>query len=82
MLPLLCNQKKNIILLNCNSDKPRYATNLSRVPTVLMLSYILLGITVISTDFKAMGKSAAKLILDNKKEKLKNQFHYIERNTL
>lgn len=42
----------------------------------------LLGITVISTDFKAMGKSAAKLILENRKEKIKNPFHYIERNTL
>jgi len=42
----------------------------------------LLGITVISTDFKAMGKAAARLILDHKKDKIKNPFHYIERNSL
>lgn len=42
----------------------------------------LLGITVISTDFKRMGESAAKLVLGNKKEIAKNPFHYIERNSL
>ncbi len=42
----------------------------------------LLGITVISTDFKAMGESVAKLMLSNKKEIAKNPFHYIERNSL
>lgn len=42
----------------------------------------LLGITVISTDFKAMGVEAAKLVLSNKKEISKNPFHYIERDSL
>lgn len=42
----------------------------------------LLGITVISTDFEKMGKAAAKLVLTNKKEILKNPFYYIERNSL
>lgn len=42
----------------------------------------LLGITVISTDFKGMGVAAAKLVLSNKKEISKNPFHYIERNSL
>ncbi|WP_428232851.1 GntR family transcriptional regulator [Flavobacterium sp.] len=42
----------------------------------------LLGITVISTDFKAMGIAAAKLVLNNKKEISKNPFNYIERNSL
>lgn len=42
----------------------------------------LLGITVISTDFKAMGESAANMVLKNKKEKVKNAFKYIERNSL
>ncbi|MFG4003339.1 GntR family transcriptional regulator [Flavobacterium aquidurense] len=42
----------------------------------------LLGITVISTDFKAMGEAAAKLIMSNKKQQLKNPFYYIERTTL
>jgi DNA-binding transcriptional regulator YhcF (GntR family) len=42
----------------------------------------LLGITVISTDFKGMGVAAAKLVLSNKKEISKNPFNYIERNSL
>ena len=42
----------------------------------------LLGITVISTDFKAMGETAAYMILKNKKEKVKNVFKYIERNSV
>ncbi|MCL6217511.1 GntR family transcriptional regulator [Zunongwangia pacifica] len=42
----------------------------------------LLGITVISTDFKAMGESAAYMVLKNKKERVKNVFKYIERNSV
>ncbi len=42
----------------------------------------LLGITVISTDFKAMGETAAEFVLKNKKEKIKNVFKYIERNSV
>jgi len=42
----------------------------------------LLGITVISTDFKAMGESAANMVLQNKKDQLKNAFRYIERNSI
>ncbi len=42
----------------------------------------LLGITVISTDFKTMGESAAYMILKNKKENVKNVFNYIERNSV
>lgn len=42
----------------------------------------LLGITVISTDFKAMGETAAYLVLKDKKEKVKNVFKYIERNSV
>jgi DNA-binding transcriptional regulator YhcF (GntR family) len=42
----------------------------------------LLGITVISADFKEMGEAAAKLVLSNKKEISKNPFNYIERNSL
>lgn len=42
----------------------------------------LLDITVISTDFKAMGESAAECILNNKIRVFKNPFHYIERNSL
>lgn len=42
----------------------------------------LLGITVISTDFKTMGETAAYMILKNKKEHVKNAFKYIERNSV
>lgn len=42
----------------------------------------LLGITVISADFKGMGDAAAKLVLSNKKDISKNPFNYIERNSL
>ncbi|MBF4470958.1 GntR family transcriptional regulator [Flavobacterium sp. HJJ] len=42
----------------------------------------LLDITVISTDFKAMGVLTADLILSNKKEIIKNEFKYIERSSL
>ncbi|PKD17718.1 transcriptional regulator [Salegentibacter salinarum] len=42
----------------------------------------LLGITVISTDFKTMGETAAYMLLKNKKEKVKNVFKYIERNSV
>lgn len=42
----------------------------------------LLGITVVSTDFKTMGETAAYMVLKNKKEKVKNVFRYIERNSV
>lgn len=42
----------------------------------------LLGITVISTDFKVMGETAAYMILKNKREVVKNVFHFIDRNSV
>lgn len=42
----------------------------------------LLGITVISTDFEAMGQSAGYMILKNKKENVKNVFKYLERDSV
>jgi DNA-binding transcriptional regulator YhcF (GntR family) len=39
----------------------------------------LLGISVISTDIKAMGATAAQMILNNKKGKVKNSFNFIDR---
>ncbi|MFP3467889.1 substrate-binding domain-containing protein, partial [Leifsonia sp. SIMBA_070] len=42
----------------------------------------LLGITVVSTDFKKMGEAAAELVLNGRKEVFKNPFQYIERNSL
>lgn len=40
------------------------------------------GITVLSTDFEAMGKTAAELILSGKKEKLYNPFALTRRKSL
>ena len=42
----------------------------------------LLGITVISTDFKVMGETVAEIILNKKKLKLKVPFNFIERDSL
>jgi DNA-binding transcriptional regulator YhcF (GntR family) len=42
----------------------------------------LLGITVVSTDFKVMGETAAYMILKRKKEVVKNVFHFIDRNSI
>jgi DNA-binding transcriptional regulator YhcF (GntR family) len=42
----------------------------------------LLGITVITTDFDAMGETAAYMILKKKKEVVKNFFRFINRNSV
>lgn len=42
----------------------------------------LLGITVISTDFRLMGETAAYMILKKKKEVVKNVFRFINRNSI
>lgn len=42
----------------------------------------LLGITVITTDFKQMGCSAAQLILENKRVSVRNNFKFIQRDSL
>lgn len=42
----------------------------------------LLDITVVSTDFKEMGKSAADLILNNSNEEIRNPFYLIQRSSL
>lgn len=42
----------------------------------------LLGITVISTDFKEMGETAARMILNKEIGKIKNPFNFIDRNSL
>lgn len=42
----------------------------------------LLGITVISTDFKVMGETAAYMIMKKKKEVVKNVFRFINRNSI
>ncbi|WP_281336183.1 GntR family transcriptional regulator [Flavobacterium eburneipallidum] len=42
----------------------------------------LLGITVISTDFKVMGETAARMILNGEKGKTKVPFNLIDRNSI
>lgn len=42
----------------------------------------LLGITCISTDFKIMGETAANMILNNEKGKIKNPFNFIDRKSV
>ncbi len=42
----------------------------------------LLGITVIGTDFKKMGETTAQLILENRKEQIKNDFGFIDRKSM
>ena len=39
----------------------------------------LLGISVVSTDFNKMGETAAQMILNNKKGRVKNPFNFIDR---
>lgn len=48
----------------------------------LLKEILLDGITVISTDHQLMGETAAKLILENRKEKIKNPFTFIKRKSL
>lgn len=42
----------------------------------------LLGITVISTDFKIMGETASKMILNKQKGKVHVPFNFIDRNSI
>ena len=42
---------------------------------------VLGGLTVMSTDFPEMGRTAARMILENKLSKIHNPFHLIRRNT-
>lgn len=42
----------------------------------------LLGITVMSTDFKVMGESASRMILNKEKGKIKVPFNFIDRDSI
>jgi len=42
----------------------------------------LLGISVVSTDFKIMGETAAKMILNKEKGSVKNPFKFIDRESM
>ena len=42
----------------------------------------LLDVAVVSTDFNKMGATAAEMIVANKKGKIKNPFHFIDRGSI
>ncbi|WP_282122061.1 GntR family transcriptional regulator [Algibacter mikhailovii] len=42
----------------------------------------ILGITAISSDFQAMGEQAAKMIIENRKEKVKTPFYFADRGSI
>lgn len=74
----------------CNLIKKSRATGLQIGEELGIVSYndsplkeiLLDGITVISTDHAMMGETAARLILENKNEKIKNPFVMIRRGSL
>ena len=72
------------LVKNCQKNKLTVGKDIGIISyNETPLKEILLeGITVISTDHYQMGVSAATLILDNKKEKIKNPFALIRRNSL
>lgn len=71
-----------------NLIKETRKTNLKLGKDIGIISYNdtplkeLLGITVVSTDFKKMGELAAKMLLEKVKGSHQNAFNYIERNSL
>ncbi len=72
------------LIKSCRTNKLKVGKDVGIVSyNETPLKEILLdGITVISTDFYKMGETAAKLILENRKEKIKNPFILIERKSL
>lgn len=74
----------------CNLIKKARAKNLPIGKDIGIISYndsplkeiLLDGITVITTDHSQMGETAAKLILENRKEKIKNPFVLIRRGSI
>ena len=74
----------------CNLIKKTRSNNLQIGKDIGIISYndsplkeiLLDGITVITTDHNKMGETAARLILENSKEKIKNPFVLIRRGSL
>jgi DNA-binding transcriptional regulator YhcF (GntR family) len=75
----LVNLIKNIRLSKLELAKEVGVLSYNETPLKEILSN---GISVISTDFKAMGKLAASSILENKNILQKNKFRFIKRNSL
>ncbi len=72
------------LIKSCRSEKLKVGKDVGIISyNETPLKEILLdGISVISTDHAKMGETAAKLILENKKEKIKNPFTLILRKSL
>ncbi|HEX5153227.1 MAG TPA: GntR family transcriptional regulator [Parafilimonas sp.] len=72
------------LIKNCKSQKLKIGKNVGIISyNETPLKEILInGITVISTDHAKMGETAAKLILENRREKIKNPFTLILRKSL
>ena len=72
------------LIKNCKSQKLKIGKNAGIISyNETPLKEILInGITVISTDHAKMGETAARLILENKQEKVKNPFTLIVRKSL
>jgi DNA-binding transcriptional regulator YhcF (GntR family) len=72
------------LIKNCRSSKLKVGKDVGIISyNDTPLKEILLdGISVISTDHTKMGETAARLILENRKEKIKNPFTLIQRKSL
>lgn len=72
------------LIKNCHSHKLKIGKDVGIISyNDTPLKEILLdGISVISTDHTKMGETAARLILENRKEKIKNPFTLIMRQSL
>jgi len=72
------------LIKNCRSKKLKVGKDVGIISyNETPLKEILLdGISVISTDHAKMGETAARLILENRKEKIKNPFTLIQRKSL
>jgi DNA-binding transcriptional regulator YhcF (GntR family) len=68
-----------IILLNLTVGKQVGLISYNETP---LKKFIMNGLTTISTDFEAMGKTAAHLVLDASKEHIENPFELVLRGSL
>ena len=75
----LVNLIKNIRLSKLQLAKDVGVLSYNDTPLKEILSN---GISVISTNFKSMGNTAAETILEKKNVLQKNEFRFIERNSL
>ena len=72
------------LIKNCNSKKlkPGKQVGIISYNETPLKEILINGISVLSTDHAKMGETAAKLILENKQEKVKNPFTLIIRKSL